>query len=533
MTTRDALMRAILADLDNDAPRLVLADWLDERGEHDEAELIRLQCRIAASDAPLPRETQRAYRALQRLTTPWALPRSAEHGQMTFERGLPAAFELRGAGRSGPAFVRDCLGVQAPCLTHAAVRLSDLDVDHVRDLPDLAHDILAGLAELPALRSLQLAILDGGPIRLAEPLAGCESLERLALIGAQIAPEQLGAIVGDLALEHLSLYSVDTDVAAGVRGATSLRALTIADGELGPWPIVDTLPNLRSLSHRGAPPGPETVDSLVQLPLESLELNAARLDRDALEQLARLPRLKELTLWLDSRGGADLCGLSRAEGLQALTLIEVGPCRATELAWLAELPHLRSLSLWGDWVLPHHLSTVARQASRLRELTLNGCSRLGASALRHLRPLELRGLHLSRCDSLGDDALFAIARQFATLSALSFESGALSPVGVRELANITTLEAVHLETRQPTHRPLAADTLAALGHIEHLVAPDLVWSQPEELISRSRLALLETSLGPEVSLPRGMGPAIRDRWNSSQPCVPFPGLRDYCVPAKR
>lgn len=38
---RQALIAAVLADPDDDAPRLIYADWLDERGECDYAEFIR------------------------------------------------------------------------------------------------------------------------------------------------------------------------------------------------------------------------------------------------------------------------------------------------------------------------------------------------------------------------------------------------------------------------------------------------------------------------------------------------------------
>jgi uncharacterized protein (TIGR02996 family) len=43
MTDRDALLVAIHATPDDDAPRLVFADWLDEHGEPERAEFIRLQ----------------------------------------------------------------------------------------------------------------------------------------------------------------------------------------------------------------------------------------------------------------------------------------------------------------------------------------------------------------------------------------------------------------------------------------------------------------------------------------------------------
>jgi uncharacterized protein (TIGR02996 family) len=59
VATLDGLLAAVCADPDDDAARLVLADWLDESGEADRAELIRVQCRMSQlaaawdrSDAP-------------------------------------------------------------------------------------------------------------------------------------------------------------------------------------------------------------------------------------------------------------------------------------------------------------------------------------------------------------------------------------------------------------------------------------------------------------------------------------------------
>jgi uncharacterized protein (TIGR02996 family) len=47
MTEREALLRAVCANPDDDTPRLVFADWLDENGEPERAEFIRLQVRLA------------------------------------------------------------------------------------------------------------------------------------------------------------------------------------------------------------------------------------------------------------------------------------------------------------------------------------------------------------------------------------------------------------------------------------------------------------------------------------------------------
>src|SRR4051794_36091905 len=57
MPPDDAFLAAILAEPDNDAPRLIYADWLDERGD-PRGEFIRVQCQLAQypAERPLPPE---------------------------------------------------------------------------------------------------------------------------------------------------------------------------------------------------------------------------------------------------------------------------------------------------------------------------------------------------------------------------------------------------------------------------------------------------------------------------------------------
>ena len=50
MSDRESFLRAIIEAPDDDAPRLVFADWLDERGEGERAEFIRVQIERAESD---------------------------------------------------------------------------------------------------------------------------------------------------------------------------------------------------------------------------------------------------------------------------------------------------------------------------------------------------------------------------------------------------------------------------------------------------------------------------------------------------
>ena len=55
MGDRESLLRAITANPDEDTPRLALADWLDENGEPERAELVRVQCELSRLP-PKPRE---------------------------------------------------------------------------------------------------------------------------------------------------------------------------------------------------------------------------------------------------------------------------------------------------------------------------------------------------------------------------------------------------------------------------------------------------------------------------------------------
>jgi uncharacterized protein (TIGR02996 family) len=91
-----ALLNAVIAAPDDDLPRLVYADWLEEHGRAERAELIRVQCSLARPQADY-RETderkrwaQRERWLLQRYSVPWRkeLPQvpAVEWGR--FERGM-------------------------------------------------------------------------------------------------------------------------------------------------------------------------------------------------------------------------------------------------------------------------------------------------------------------------------------------------------------------------------------------------------------------------------------------------------------
>src|SRR6476646_2008450 len=66
----DALLDAIFDNPDDDTPRLVYADWLQENGHEDYAQFIRLSCRIDRAVLPpderahLRRERHQLWKAI-------------------------------------------------------------------------------------------------------------------------------------------------------------------------------------------------------------------------------------------------------------------------------------------------------------------------------------------------------------------------------------------------------------------------------------------------------------------------------------
>jgi uncharacterized protein (TIGR02996 family) len=90
-----AFLRAIAGSPDDDAPRLVYSDWLEEHGDPDRAEFIRVQCRIAEREqfAEVPFEDPDRQHA-------WQL---SEANKDRWAAELPA---LRGVGYWFPAAFR-------------------------------------------------------------------------------------------------------------------------------------------------------------------------------------------------------------------------------------------------------------------------------------------------------------------------------------------------------------------------------------------------------------------------------------------
>jgi uncharacterized protein (TIGR02996 family) len=70
--SHEAFLRAVRENPDDDTARLVYADWLDEHGDPDRAEFIRVQCELAHGAVAEPRRNELKERESEILGAKWA-----------------------------------------------------------------------------------------------------------------------------------------------------------------------------------------------------------------------------------------------------------------------------------------------------------------------------------------------------------------------------------------------------------------------------------------------------------------------------
>jgi uncharacterized protein (TIGR02996 family) len=466
MTDDAALLRAVVAAADDDAPRLVFADWLDETGESEQAEFIRLDIRMEAlaEDDPARRALGRRRAALiGRHQAAWAGldPELLRHVAPVFHRGLVEELHW---GDAHPAH----WPVVAGLLRDHPVRRLDIagpDPDPFGDLspPPAFADFAGPLAADPAaarLARLDLSQLGGDPAdglgRLAAAATGLRALHvRLPVPAAGVAALVAGpaaAGIDDLTV-HLGHDAADACAAlAGSPLAARLRALGLGPG-LTDGGLRAALggvgPALRDLSLAAYNLTPAAAESLAAWAgrLDRFDLGGGDLPDGAVAALVRAPAAAAAaTVWLSflgQAGPATLAALAdprRPARFRQLTVLFT-PADDAGVARLAASPALdgvERLSLTGPLrsypgprVTDAGAEAVAR-SPRLREVRMLSLAHqaigpAGARALARSPALgRLRDLDLSG-DPVGDAGAAALA---GAMFAPRLESLYLSDCGV-------------------------------------------------------------------------------------------------------
>jgi uncharacterized protein (TIGR02996 family) len=343
----NALLQAILDDPDDNVPRLVYADYLEETGSPERAGLIRLEC-----DAPGPpagrwqdlvdasaAQVRAALGAVSALVEDVSFARGMPVARVSMRKFLSRAFQEQAADAFRAAGV-DGLVLEGSTTQWAKVADSpvfaavhELELGHTRG----GDDGLGPLLSSPHLAGLHTLRILKGRLDTAEVLAASPHLARLRRLDVS---------------DNGSFYFPDTL------------------GLLGDWPQADRLTTLR-LSNSVI--GAEAVSALFTSPrlagLREMDLSGNVLLDDGLSVLAgcrHLTGLRRLVVTMNGFGADGARALAASPHLRGLHELyidsnDIPDEGALVLAeWAAEIG-LRQLSL-----APHRLSEgCARRIRRL------------------------------------------------------------------------------------------------------------------------------------------------------------------------
>jgi uncharacterized protein (TIGR02996 family) len=229
MNHEQAFLEDVIAHPDDDAPRLVFADWLDDHGQSERAELIRLQCEQARLDEAHPRHAElqtRASALLKKHGKRWAGPLAKLVEEVSFRRGFIEAVAVEDSPRflaKAPQLFATApiralrLSQPGTALQHliapeCLARLTSLDVDDIDQVPaDVRDNLLAS----PALANLRTLLLESDTTEQE-----CEaSVRALATYPALAGLTELGLAVGT------RTDSIDGDTVRPLLRARSLAKL--------------------------------------------------------------------------------------------------------------------------------------------------------------------------------------------------------------------------------------------------------------------------------------------------------------------
>jgi uncharacterized protein (TIGR02996 family) len=318
-----ALLHAVEEGPDDDTLH-VLADWLEENGQADRAELIHLHfdlTELPPDDPARPEFEARREAVQQRVAAEWLRGLCGGAGlDWRFERGVLASLTLE-----------------------------------ARAFADRAEEVCAH-SGVPELRVVAVAPERAGPLDLPA-LVACPALarvSRLDLGGNYLGPEEAQALAESpyltgllaLELEGNALGAEGAAALAGCRSLTRLRALGLAGNGIGDE-------GLRELLERARLPA-----------LAELDLSRNSLTNDGLAELAVSPLLGRLVVLNLSHNA-------------------LGDGGAAVLALSPHLGRLRALDLGGNYISDGGLVALARCSglAGLRALELVG-NPFGAQGVR-------------------------------------------------------------------------------------------------------------------------------------------------------
>jgi uncharacterized protein (TIGR02996 family) len=343
MSDERALLAAIWEHPHEDAVRLVYADWLQENGQPERAEFIRVQIELAKLDAwddlP-PALVQREQELWKKWRKRWRAHLPKERRNCDFHRGFPL-FEM-----SFPTS-RNLLALTVADLGHAPL---------MRYNGVVRGSVLLDALNWPGLR-FQLALAPSSPLPKGwvKKVAACDNLRNvseLELHECELKPVELRMLLDAWADRHLSDLWMPRKsgdelmaVVASHPAVAKLRALVVSNGNVtkaGVRSLCSSrhLTQLRALSLQSNPIRDAGVDELLRWRhlggLRSLDLIDTKLTDAGTAALAECPVLTGLRILRLASNAVDVDGclaLARSPYLNRLSWL-----------WLGDTPGIRKLA---------------------------------------------------------------------------------------------------------------------------------------------------------------------------------------------
>jgi uncharacterized protein (TIGR02996 family) len=526
MSLTNAFLQAIIAEPEDDTPRLIYADWLEDHAGPDgaaRAALIRAQVRLGQlpeehpdrpaledeADDLLAQHEERWAAEVSRIALEWDWRRGfieqvtvsadafREQGEELLARN--PVREVRLLGGEDEIAAAGCRHLE--CIETLDLSAgSPTSVFRVSSFRDHPLSRLLASPHLGKLRALNLLGqgIEGSAIRTLVSTGLLARLERLDLCGNRALGDRGIHLLLETGADHLEeLGVIGTNLTAhGVRGLFEaewprLRRLNVNGGmAVRPGAVWGDLRNLLS-------------SPLVRR-LENLFLFAS--GNSPAEGLLRevagsdaLDNLKELSLSGKGVLLDDLQALGRSSGLAGLRKLALlgGTLGPAEIAILAgkALPELRQLKLGGNQI--RDTGTQALVASgflpgltRL-DLSQNRIGGPGLEAIRAVKGAALRWLDLSEnWVGSGGAELLAGSDLARALTHLSLNQCNLGPAGAKALAGSPHLSRLRVLSLQ--HNRLGNEGVQALAASPHLSRLRELHLDGNDLDTPAALALLES-----------------------------------------
>jgi uncharacterized protein (TIGR02996 family) len=421
MTDHDAFVQAIIQQPDDDVPRLVYADWLEERND-PRGEFIRVQCELAKIPIDDPRWDaleQREWDLLRAHEEKWTADIKSLVSDWQFHRGFVDTVSM-GARAFVDGAEKLFKRVPIRSLTLSRVGPSTVSGKELAVIPQLANLRslnLKGNIQLPELKALFLSL---HLKRLASLAVNCDdvdtlktvcksplsSLEELVVV-SMFSTSPLKVLAGKLpfSLKKLSLAQAglnaeDIEQLASASGLASLTHLDLTDNSnlrvAGGQALANSkfLTNLTTLSlgkSKGAVQGCQIglkgtqalANSVTLANLTSLDLCDNGLADSAVSAIVTSPtwpKLKELSLGSNKITTKGVESLVNWPGLERLNLLNlwvnygVGDEGAKLLAESPRVANLLHLDLGYTSLTARGLLTLSKSPhlARLRHLNIEG-----------------------------------------------------------------------------------------------------------------------------------------------------------------